>query len=70
MAVARALVTNPGIIMADEPTGNLDTKTGQEIMALFKKLHKEEHTIILITHDLNIARIAKRIIKVTDGRIS
>lgn len=69
VAVARALVTNPEIIMADEPTGNLDTKTGKEIMQLFKDLHKEGRTIVLITHDLDIAKQAKRIIHMKDGKI-
>jgi putative ABC transport system ATP-binding protein len=69
VAIARALVTNPEIILADEPTGNLDSKTGHEILTLFKKLHKEGKTIILITHDVNIAKNAPRIIHVKDGEI-
>ena len=69
VAIARALVTDPGIILADEPTGNLDSKSGLEIMEIFKNLHKEGKTIILITHELNIAKVAKRLIKVSDGRI-
>lgn len=69
VAVARALVTNPEIIMADEPTGNLDTKTGAEIMQLFKDLHQEGRTIVLITHDLNIAKQAKKVIHMKDGKI-
>ncbi len=69
VAVARALVTNPEIILADEPTGNLDSKTGDEIMELLKKLHKEGKTIILITHSQEIAKSAKRVIQIKDGRI-
>lgn len=69
VAIARALVTTPKIILADEPTGNLDTKSGQEIMGIFDRLHKEGKTVILITHEMSIARHAKRIIKVSDGRI-
>ncbi len=69
VAIARALVTNPGIILADEPTGNLDSKSGQEIMQIFKNLHKEGKTIILITHELNIAKVARHMIKVSDGRV-
>lgn len=69
VAIARALVTNPAIILADEPTGNLDTKTGREIMKIFKRLNQEGRTIILVTHDINIARIAKRIIKIKDGKV-
>ncbi len=69
VAVARALINNPKIIFADEPTGNLDTKTGKEIMELFDELHREGNTIVLVTHDPNIAAYAKRIIKLMDGRI-
>lgn len=69
VAIARALVTTPKIILADEPTGNLDTKSGQEIMGIFDRLHREGKTVILITHEMSIARHAKRIIKVSDGRI-
>jgi putative ABC transport system ATP-binding protein len=69
VAVARALINNPKIIFADEPTGNLDTKTGKEIMELFDELHREGNTIVLVTHDTNIAVYAKRIIKLMDGRI-
>lgn len=70
VAIARALVTNPEIILADEPTGNLDSKTGSEIMALFKQLHKSGRTIILITHDPAIAKNAARIIYVKDGKVA
>ncbi len=69
VAIARALINNPKIIFADEPTGNLDTKTGKEIMELFNELHREGNTIVLVTHDPNIAAYAKRIVKLMDGRI-
>jgi len=70
VAIARALVTNPGIILADEPTGNLDTKTGFEIMEIFKELHQEGNTIILITHEPEIAEQADRGIIIRDGLIT
>jgi putative ABC transport system ATP-binding protein len=69
VAIARALINRPSLILADEPTGNLDSKTGAQILEIFKKLHKEGNTIVLITHDLEIARAAKRIIKIYDGQI-
>jgi putative ABC transport system ATP-binding protein len=69
VAIARALVNNPGIILADEPTGNLDSKTGHEIMEIFKKLHQEGNTIILITHEKEIADRSQRIIHLFDGKI-
>ncbi len=69
VAIARALVNNPEIILADEPTGNLDTKSGQEIMRIFEKLHKERKTIIMITHEEDIAKHAKRVIRMKDGQI-
>lgn len=69
VAIARALVTEPAIILADEPTGNLDSKTGEEIMALFEELYQEGHTIILVTHENDIAEHAHRIIRVRDGLI-
>jgi len=69
VAVARALVNSPSIVMADEPTGNLDTKTGDEIMALFARLHKEGNTIILVTHENDVAQRADRIIHVRDGMV-
>ncbi len=69
VAVARALVTNPSIILADEPTGNLDTKTGEEIMNLFRELWKMGNTMIVVTHEEDIARHARRIIRLRDGLI-
>ncbi len=69
VAIARALVSNPPIILADEPTGNLDSKSGVEIMALLKELHKNGNTIILITHDNNVALQAERIIRIQDGEV-
>jgi putative ABC transport system ATP-binding protein len=70
VAVARALVNNPAIILADEPTGNLDSRTGEEIMALFDDLHRQGNTIILVTHEEEIATHAHRVIRLLDGRIS
>jgi putative ABC transport system ATP-binding protein len=69
VAVARALVNNPAILLADEPTGNLDSATGEEIMALFARLHSGGNTIILVTHEQDIAAHANRIIRVRDGKI-
>jgi putative ABC transport system ATP-binding protein len=69
VAVARALVNSPSIVLADEPTGNLDTKTGDEIMGLFARLHAQGNTIILVTHEHDIARRADRIIHVRDGKV-
>ena len=69
VAIARALVNNPSIILADEPTGNLDSTTGDEILSVFHRLNKEDVTIILVTHEEEIARKAKRIIKMKDGKI-
>ena len=68
-AIARALVNNPLIILADEPTGNLDTKTGEEIMKIFYKLHQQGNTVIMVTHEAEIARHARRIIHLRDGLI-
>jgi len=69
VAIARSLVNDPEVILADEPTGNLDTKTGIQIMNLIQKLHKNGKTIILVTHDLNIAKRAQRIATLSDGVI-
>ncbi len=69
VAIARALANNPSVILADEPTGNLDTKTGRAILELFKSLHQQGRTIVLVTHDPNVASHADRIIHMTDGRI-
>jgi putative ABC transport system ATP-binding protein len=69
VAVARALVVGPSIILADEPTGNLDSKTGEDIMALFQEIYKQGNTIILVTHEEYIANHAKRIIRLLDGKI-
>lgn len=70
VAIARALVNNPKIILADEPTGNLDSKSGEEIMNLFHQLHRENRTIILVTHDPDLARQGERLIIIKDGKIS
>ena len=70
VAIARALVNNPSIILADEPTGNLDSQTGVEIMKLFDKLHSEGNTIILVTHERDIAEYAHRVISIRDGKIA
>jgi putative ABC transport system ATP-binding protein len=69
VSVARAMVNNPAIILADEPTGNLDSKTSIDIMALFREIHNRGNTIILVTHEENIARHANRIIRLLDGHI-
>ena len=69
VAVARALVNNPSIIMADEPTGNLDTKTGDEIMHLFEQLYRQGNTLLVVTHEEEIAQHARRIIRLRDGLI-
>ena len=69
VAIARALVNSPSILLADEPTGALDTNTGNEIMALFERLYEEGNTIVLVTHELDIARHAHRIIHIRDGRV-
>jgi putative ABC transport system ATP-binding protein len=69
VAIARALINNPSIILADEPTGNLDSKTGVEIMALFDSLHAKGNTIVLVTHEADIAEYAHRVVHIRDGQI-
>jgi putative ABC transport system ATP-binding protein len=69
VAIARALVNNPSILLADEPTGNLDSKTGNEIMGVFDKLHQGGNTIILVTHEADIAAYAHRVIQIRDGQV-
>lgn len=70
VAIARALSTNPTILLADEPTGALDQKTGQQVMGLFRELHEEGRTIIMITHDIDIAKNASRIVNILDGNLT
>jgi putative ABC transport system ATP-binding protein len=69
VAIARSLINDPEIILADEPTGNLDSKTGAEVLGMFKKMNDEGKTIIIVTHDLHVAKITKRTIQVVDGKI-
>lgn len=69
VAIARALVTRPSIILADEPTGNLDSRTGEEIMGLFEEIHRQGNTIILVTHEADIAEHAHRIVRLRDGKV-
>ncbi|MCS7085475.1 MAG: ABC transporter ATP-binding protein [Bacteroidia bacterium] len=69
VAIARALVNRPSMILADEPTGNLDSKTSHEIMALFDELHQQGHTVVLVTHEEDIARFARRIVRLRDGSV-
>ena len=69
VSIARALATHPSIILADEPTGALDSKTGREVLEFLKKLNEEGNTVILITHDLGIAAEAKRVIRIHDGKV-
>jgi putative ABC transport system ATP-binding protein len=69
VAIARGLVNNPSILLADEPTGNLDTKTSVEIMDLFREIHYKGNTIVLVTHEEDIAMNAKRIVRLRDGKI-
>ena len=70
VAIARALVNDPSIVLADEPTGNLDSKTGEEIMGLFENLHSQGNTIIVVTHEMEIAQHAHRVIFIRDGKIA
>lgn len=69
VAIARSLVNNPSILLADEPTGNLDTKTGEEVLKIFDELHKEGRTLIVVTHDPSIAKRSPRVIKLRDGQV-
>jgi putative ABC transport system ATP-binding protein len=69
VAIARALVNRPSILLADEPTGALDTTTGTEIMALFERLHRDGNTIVLVTHEADIAAHAHRVIHIRDGKV-
>ncbi|NGN98954.1 ABC transporter ATP-binding protein [Grimontia sp. S25] len=69
VAIARALVNKPKLLIADEPTGALDSKTGQQVMDLFKELHAEGHTIVMVTHDAHLAQAADRVVHMRDGRI-
>lgn len=69
VAIARAIASQPSLFLADEPTGNLDSETGKEIMALFQELHRQGHTIVLITHDASVARQASRSIHILDGKV-
>ncbi len=70
VAIARSLINDPEILLCDEPTGNLDTKTGHEVLEMFKEMHKNGKTIIIVTHDLNVAKITKRTIRVVDGKVT
>ena len=69
VAIARALVNNPSLILADEPTGNLDSKSGEDIMTFLGELNRQGNTIVLVTHELDIAHAAKRIIELKDGKV-
>jgi putative ABC transport system ATP-binding protein len=70
VAIARALINTPSIILADEPTGNLDTRRGQDVLALFQELNREGITIVLVTHEQQVAEHARRIVRLTDGRLA
>jgi putative ABC transport system ATP-binding protein len=70
VAIARALVTNPSILLADEPTGNLDTATGEDILRLFARLHADGHTLIVVTHEDDVAKHARRIVRLVDGAVT
>lgn len=70
VAIARAIINSPSIILADEPTGSLDTKTGREVMSILKELNSQQKTVVMVTHDLGLAKLADRIIQIQDGEIS
>jgi len=70
VAIARSVVTEPAIVLADEPTGALDQSTGQQIIALFEELNRENRTVLIITHDTNVARHARRIVNIVDGELT
>jgi putative ABC transport system ATP-binding protein len=69
VAIARALINNPAILLADEPTGNLDSRTSEEILALFEDLHRQGQTIIMVTHEADVARHARRVVRMKDGKV-
>ena len=69
VAIARALVSEPAVLLADEPTGALDTRSGEEVLKLFGKLNKMGHTIVMITHDLEVAKAARRTVRIVDGMV-
>ena len=70
VAIARALINNPSIVLADEPTGNLDSKSSLEIMALFEEIHAEGNTVVMVTHEEDIAKYAKRTVRMIDGKMA
>ena len=70
VAIARAIVNNPAIVLADEPTGNLDSSSGSDILGIFRELHTQGHTIIMVTHDAHVAKSADRVIYIKDGKVS
>ena len=70
VAIARALINNPSLVLADEPTGNLDSHTSEEVMAIFREMHQRGLSVVIVTHDAGVARHAERIVRISDGRIS